>query len=122
MRISMRAAILSLAGVFLLTSSLFAQQTRPLNSDVLRDQIRKLEAISVDGKSAAVQTTHKHALIGMYQELKASLESDLEDLRNIQAAVGTSSPDTRQEIVGQLSKLGDEKNEVTIKLQSLTGV
>src|SRR2546427_18025 len=122
MRLGMRSAIFSLASVLFLTSSIFAQQTRTLNSDVLREQIRRLEAISVDGKSAAVQTAHKHALISIYKELKASLESDLKDLMNIQAAVGSSSPDTRQEIVGQLSHLGDEKNQVTTRIQSLTGV
>jgi hypothetical protein len=120
MRTRMHTSLIGLAFVLMLTCSLVAQETHTLNSDVLREQIKKLEAISVDGRSIVVQTAHKRALLSMCKELKASLGGDLEDLRNIQAVLGTSSADTRRELMDQLSKLSDEENEVTLKIQTLT--
>jgi hypothetical protein len=118
MRIALRAS--SIVSLVLLTTCLaLSQGKQSLNTDVLRDQIRKLESISVDCKSASVQSIHRRALQSLYTQFQTAIDQEIEDLKNIQGALGSSSAEIQLEIVGQLRKLAQENAAAGTKLKDL---
>jgi len=118
MKIALRAiSLVSL--VLVVTCFAFSQEKQSLNTDVLRNQIKKLESISVEGKSVSVQAIHKRALLSLYKQFQSALQQEIEDLNDIQEAVGSSSLNTQQEIASQLLKLAKENTEADTKIQDL---
>src|ERR1700730_5102680 len=97
-----------------------SQEKQTLNTDILRDQIKKLESINIEGKSTSIQAIHRRALLNAYKQFQLALQQEIEDLRSIPGAVGSADTETQQEIASQLRKLGQENTEASLKIQDLT--
>ena len=69
--------------LLLLAYPVLSQEKQVLNTDTIREQVRQLESISVEGKSASVQMIHKRALVAAYEQLQTALQQDIEDVRKI---------------------------------------
>ena len=96
-----------------------AQQPRKLNSDKLREQVRGVEAISVEGKSTVVQNAQKRVLVSLYEDLKAALDLDLQDLRKIRDAAGTDRSEVIRDLDIQIAATQKEQEEIVAKIQNL---
>jgi len=118
MKITLRATLL-VSLVLLVTWPAQSQEKQSLNTDILRDQIKKLESINIKGKSISIQAIHRRALLSVYKQFQLALRQEIEDLRAIQIAVG-SDADMQQETASQLRKLGQENTEASLKIQDLT--
>jgi hypothetical protein len=105
--------------MFCLGNSIFAQEGK-LNSDKLREQIRSVETIRVDGKSAVVQNAHKRVLLALYEDLRAALESDLQDLRSIREAAGVDRGQVSRDLDAQISATQKEQEQVVARIQGLS--
>jgi hypothetical protein len=103
----------------LLMVAIHAQDKSAPNSDLLREQIEKLEAISLDGKSSSVQMIQKRALLKMYSQHIAALQQDASDLKSIQSAVSDSDRETKLAVDAQLQKLTAEETAIRQKMQGL---
>jgi hypothetical protein len=119
MKLALRATLL-VSLILLVAWPAVSQEKQSLNTDILRDQIRKLESINIEGKSTSIQAIHRRALLNAYKQFQSALQQEIEDLRNIQGAVGSANTETQQEIASQLRKLGQENMEASLKIQDLT--
>lgn len=98
-----------------------SQEKQSLNTDNLREQIKNLEAINVEGKSTSIQEIHKRALVRAYKQFQWALQQEIEDLKNMQKAIADSNTETQQEIASELKKLAQENTDASLKIQDLTG-
>lgn len=117
MKTTLRATLL-LSLVLLLTSTAQFQERRSLNTDIFRDQIKKLESINIEGRSSSIQAVHRRALLSVYKQLQLALQQEIEDLKVIQTAVRSDTVMV-EETNNELSKLGEENSEVSHKIQDL---
>ena len=104
--------------MFCLGNSIVAQE-RKLNSDKLREQIKSVETISVKDKSAVVQNAQKRVLLALYEDLRAALESDLQDLRSIREAAGVDRGQVSRDLDAQISATQKEHEQVVARIQDL---
>ena len=74
--------------MFLVAYSVVAQQPPKTNSDKLHEQIRNIETINLEGKSAVVQNAQKRVLLALYEDLRTALDLDLQDLKKMRETVG----------------------------------
>jgi hypothetical protein len=119
MKITLRATLLVIL-IFLVAWPALSQEKQSLNTDILRDQIKKLESINIEGKSISIQGIHRRALLSAYKQFQSALQQEIEDLKEIQGAVDVANTETQQEIASQLRKLGQENTEASLKVQDLT--
>ena len=80
MKITMRATLL-FSLILLVAWGTQSQEKQGLNTDNLRDQIRKLESINIDGKSTSIQAIHRRALLSVYRQFQSALQQEIDDLR-----------------------------------------
>lgn len=118
MKTTLRLTVL--AGILaLLATPAFSQQQTVLNADDLREQVRRLESINVDGKSASVQAIHKGALLAAYSQLQKALLQDIEDVKKIRASL-VNSPDMERQISAELEKLTQEEKQLDLRSGELS--
>ena len=107
-----------IAAVFVFTACpAFGQEV--LNPDAIREQIRKLKEISVEGRSVAVQRAHNRALLGLYTQLQTALQQEIDELKKIQALTASSDTATREDIANQLVKLASASTDTDKQIASL---
>jgi len=110
-----------IAAVFVFTACpAFGQEI--LNPDAIRGQIRKLEEISVEGRSVAVQRAHNRALLGLYTQLQTALQQEIDELKKIQALTASSDTATRQDIANELNKLASASTETDKQIARLQNI
>src|ERR1700755_1045734 len=96
--------VLLIAGLFSFSAwSVLGQEIS--NSETIRQQIKKLKAMVVDGRSASLQNS---AIRGWYTQLQVALQREMDDLKKIQAMTAPSDTQTRDEIAKQLQELTSE--------------
>lgn len=97
------------AGLILLTAwSAFSQET--LTSDAIREKIKQLKAIAVEGRSASI---HNSALLGWYTQLQSALERERDRLQKIQALTAPSDTKTLEDITNELNRIDSEMTGIT---------
>src|SRR3989442_208247 len=112
-----RFTCLLLFFAILTCSSGAGQEKQTDETEVLRKQLRQVETVPVDRKSAVIQDLHKRALLSARKQLVNSIEDDLKALRTMQVAVGASDLETRKGIEAQIQTLTLERNELTARIK-----
>jgi hypothetical protein len=115
-----RCATWIVALSLLVVGSAHSQQTQTLNTDILRDQINRLESISVEGKSNAIKTAHRRALLSVYKQFQSALRQEMEDLSAIQKALGTSDVILSRQNAANMDRLSQERDQLTLRIQDLS--
>ena len=107
-----------IAGLVLFTAwSAFSQDN--LNSDAVSENIKQLEAMTVEGRSVSFQRTHKQALLGLYAQLQSALQRDIDDLKKIQTLTAPSDAKTLAEIGSELNRINSDMTRVTTTIATL---
>lgn len=110
-----------LLSLLLLACPLMAQNGQAQDTDALKEQVKQLESIDMNGKSASVQMIRKRTLLKLYEQLQGSLEKDAADLQAILKAISGSNSSDQQEVSAQLRKIEQEKKELRLKIDALRG-
>jgi hypothetical protein len=96
-----------------------AQEKQPQGADLLRAKIEQFEKMDISSKSSSVQIIYKRTLLRLYNQLAASLQKDIKDLKAMQSAVGGANTDSQKEIAAELQTLAQEQSETAEKSQTL---
>jgi len=106
--------------MFLVAYSVVAQQPPKTNSDKLHEQIRNIETINLEGKSAVVQNAQKRVLLALYEDLRTALDLDLQDLKKMRETVGADGGRVSHDLDVQISAIQKEQEQIVARVQNLS--
>jgi hypothetical protein len=96
-----------------------AQEKQSQDADSLRVKIEQFENKDLNSKSVSVRILYERTLLRLYNEFDSALQQDINELKEMQAAISGTRAGAQNDIALQIQKLQQERDETVEKIRTL---